>query len=118
MKTSYQKGMFAEKLACVYLTFKGYRILKTRYKTKFGEIDIVARKGKMIAFIEVKQRVTEKDGAEAISAQSQKRITNAAKQFISQNSKYVGFAFRFDALLFIPPIFVRHLDNAWSVSSY
>lgn len=118
MRTSYQKGVFAEKLACIYLILKGYRILQLRYKTKLGEIDIVARKRKMIIFVEVKQRSTEEKSVEAISAKAQKRISNAARQFISCHPEYTGFAFRFDALLFIPPFFVRHLDNAWSVSSY
>lgn len=118
MKTSYQKGVFAEKWACIYLMLKGYRILNLRYKTKLGEIDIIARKNKTIVFIEVKHRQTEKDSAEAISAQSQQRIVNAAKTFISKNTQYVDFAFRFDALLFISPLSIKHLDNAWSVSSY
>lgn len=118
MKTSYDKGIFAERLASIYLVLKGYRILQSRYKTGYGEIDLIARKGKTIIFVEVKQRQNEREGAEAITGKSQSRISNAAKQFISRNSRYADYDFRFDALLFIPPFFIRHLDNAWSVSSY
>ena len=56
-KKTYQFGLFAEKIAILLLRLKGYQILKWRYKSYYGEIDIVAKKSRVIIFVEVKARI-------------------------------------------------------------
>ena len=56
---TYDRGLWAENVAKIYLTFKGYRILQSRFKSPVGEIDIIAKKKNAIIFIEVKARKTE-----------------------------------------------------------
>lgn len=117
--TSYKKGMFAEYVAIIFLVLKGYRILKHRYKTRYGEIDVVARRGHVIAFIEVKSRKTEEGALEAVHPKTQRRIENAAKDFISRNSQLCGnSSFRFDVITVSKPFRIKHLDNAWGSPSY
>ena len=117
--TSYTKGMWAEYMAVALLTCKGYRILKHRYKTRFGEIDIIAKRGNIIAFIEVKSRKREGDALEAVQPKTQRRIENAAKDFISHNSQVCGNSlFRFDVITVTKAFTIKHLDNAWVSPSY
>ena len=62
---AYRRGLFAETVAALLLRLKGYAIVARRYKTPVGEIDLVALKGKRLAFIEVKRRKTKEDAAAA-----------------------------------------------------
>lgn len=101
-KQNYERiGRYAETLAALYLRQRGYRILARRYKTKTGEIDIIARKAKLIIFVEVKQRLTLEAAHDSISAQSERRIADAAEHFISRHKRYHDYGLRFDALFFI-----------------
>ena len=65
-RAGYARGLVAEGIAAWVLRLKGYRVLATRYRTPLGEIDIVARRGKVLAFVEVKARPTVEAGLEAI----------------------------------------------------
>lgn len=101
-KQKYERiGRHAETVAALYLRLRGYRILARRYKTKAGEIDIIARKAKLIVIVEVKQRLTLEAAHESISAQSTRRIADAAEHFISRHRRYQSYGLRFDALFFI-----------------
>lgn len=60
---AYRRGLFAETVTALLLRLKGHRILARRYKTPVGEIDLVALKGRRLAFIEVKRRKTKDDAA-------------------------------------------------------
>ena len=79
-------GKLGEDLACGELLRRGYEILARRYRTKFGEIDIVARDGEVTVFVEVKTRVGGEfgTGAEAITLWKQRRLTNMAVDFIAR----------------------------------
>ena len=115
---AYKKGHWAEGFARVYLTLKGYGTLEKRYKTHFGEIDLIMRKGNLIVFIEVKLRKNMDDALGSVSSRNRKRIENAALYFISEYAEYSHCDFRFDVFAvvkgehFIRTKFV-HLDNAW-----
>ena len=63
---AYRSGIFAESLVALLLRLKGNRIVARRYKTPVGEIDLVALKGKRLAFVEVKRRKSFEDAAEAL----------------------------------------------------
>ncbi len=114
---AYEKGMWAEGLAAMYLTAKGHRILHKRYKTKGGEIDLIALKGRSLLIVEVKARAQMRDALEAVSSRSQKRIEKAALYFISENPEYADFDIRFDVVVIDGKFRLQHLDNAWLPSS-
>lgn len=113
MKTGHARGLFTETKAAFYLRFKGYRILETRFKTSFGEIDIIARKGNMLVFVEVKLRKTEDAAAEAIHARNQGRIRDAALLYLQKHPEYSQMDMRFDALIMGRASPFRHIEDAW-----
>jgi putative endonuclease len=115
--TNYARGVKAENLAVDYLKNYGYEILKTRYKTKFGEIDIIAKHEDCLCFIEVKMRGSERDALESVTPRIKKRIENSALFFLSENAAYNDFGMRFDVIAVTPPFHIRHLDNAWQTRS-
>ena len=117
MSGTYQRGMRAEWLAMALLTLKGYRILNWRYKTKIGEIDIVARRGRVVVFVEVKQRATPAGALESITPQMRQRIAQAARHYMSAHPRLAALEQRFDVVA-VSGFSARHLDNAWMAGSY
>ena len=112
-RTSYSIGLWAERLAALYFRLKGYRILAQRYKTKQGEVDLIAVRGQSLAIIEVKARAREEDALSAVGFRSRRRIEKAAMYFISLNPEYADYDIRFDIVVTGWPFYFRHLDNAW-----
>ena len=98
---SYKRGIFSEYIACVYLMLHGFRIIRRRYvtgrHTGRAEIDIIAKRGKLIAFIEVKHRKTISAAWGAITPTQQRRLRLAAETFLLQK-KWTGDA-RFDVIV-------------------
>ena len=80
-------GKSGEDLACKELERRGYEILTRRYRTRFGEIDIVARSNKTIVFVEVKTRAGDEfgGGAAAVTPWKQRRIAQMAIDYLSRN---------------------------------
>ena len=80
-------GRFGEDLACAELERRGYRILARGYRTRFGEIDIVARDGETTVFVEVKTREGEDfgGGAAAVTVHKQRRLTHMAVDYLSRH---------------------------------
>lgn len=76
---AFRLGLSAESRAAMLLIAKGYRIAARRWKTPFGEIDIVARRGRTLVFVEVKARETSGDAAESLTARGKQRIVAAAE---------------------------------------
>src|SRR5436305_6206345 len=76
---AFRTGLSAEARAAAYLIAKGYRILAMRFRSPYGEIDIVARRRNLLAFVEVKARATLDDAAWAVTPRQQQRIINAAQ---------------------------------------
>lgn len=107
------RGIKAEGIAAVLLNFKGYRVLQRRYKTKLGEIDLVIKRGKVVAFVEVKARASVDDAAYAITEHQKKRIEGAARVFLSSYPEYSEYFCRFDAVLVAPMRMPTHITNAW-----
>ncbi len=120
-ETSYSKGIKAEKIAGKYLQEEGFSIIKGRYKTKFGEIDIIAKQGNLLCFVEVKVRDRLEDAMESITKRLQKRIENSALFFICEYPEYMDYDMRFDVITISGDISgdmkISHLDNAWLASS-
>jgi putative endonuclease len=114
---AFRTGLSAEARAAAYLMAKGYRILAKRFKTPYGEIDLVARKRNLIAFIEVKARTSLDDAAYAVTARQQARIINAAQAWLMAHPEHAEFDLRFDAILIAPRRLPRHVLAAFDAST-
>lgn len=106
-------GRKAEDFAAVWLRAKGYKILEKRFKTPDGEIDLVTRKGDVLACIEVKQRSHSKHAHEAVSHASEQRIMAAAEIYVIRNPHLLDedFELRFDILYVIGKGFIPRIDH-------
>jgi putative endonuclease len=108
---AYRRGLFGEGLAALLLRIKFYRILARRYRTPAGEIDIIARRGRVIVFVEVKRRPTVAEGLDAIGASSRRRITRAAELWLGAHPDAASFNLRFDLVIVVPGRLPRHIHS-------
>lgn len=115
--TNYKKGLWAEKKAEIILAIKGYRILARRFKTPSGEIDLVAKRGDVLVFVEVKQRVSLDAAAEAIHAKNRYRVEQAAALYLQKHPEYNDCDIRFDAIILMPGAWPQHIPSAWRVDT-
>jgi putative endonuclease len=113
---AFQTGLSAESRCAAWLLAKGYRILARRFRSRAGEIDIIARRRGVIAFIEVKARATLDDAAYAITPQQRQRIIAAAEAWLATHPQYANDDCRFDAMLIAPGHLPRHLISAFDAS--
>jgi putative endonuclease len=107
-----QRGRGAETLACWYLRLKGWRILARRARVPGGEVDIVARRGKTLAFVEVKARASEEAAAFALDEWRLRRVAVAAERLAPRYMR-AGDDIRVDALFIVPGRWPKHLANVW-----
>jgi putative endonuclease len=105
------RGRLSEALAAAVLMAKGYRILGRNVKTRVGEIDIVAVRGKRLAFIEVKGRTTHEGAEAAIGARQAARIRRAADHWLAHRPRYHGHEICFDVVLLVKRRLPRHIPN-------
>lgn len=105
------RGRRGEWLAAWYLRLKGWRILARRIRTPRGEIDLIARRGSVVAFIEVKWRATEAERDQAIDAWRLRRVV-AAAEAVAHRYARPGDDQRIDVLLLAPGRLPRHIVNA------
>tara|TARA_R110002020_G_scaffold87061_3_gene214916 strand:- start:11657 stop:12025 length:369 start_codon:yes stop_codon:yes gene_type:complete len=112
-RRSERKGRRAEWLAALALMLKGYRIAALRYRTPAGEIDLVARKGDLIAFVEVKARRDLAAGVDAVSYPAQLRIAAAGELFISRQKDSARLSWRHDIVVVSPWRWPVHLEDAF-----
>jgi putative endonuclease len=113
MSSGYDKGIWAERMAAVMLTLKGYRVRALRYKTPRGEVDLVVTRGSLIVFVEVKFRPCIDAAAYAIHAGGQKRIRDAAALYLAAHPAYNRYDARFDVVLIAPWRWPRHMRAAF-----
>ena len=113
---AFRTGVSAEARAAAYLTVKGYRILAKRFRTPYGEIDIVARKRGLLAFVEVKARASLDEAAYAVTPRQQARIIDAAQAWLMAHPEHAEYELRFDAMLIAPRRLPRHLLAAFDAS--
>jgi putative endonuclease len=104
--------MRAEEHACRALVADGWTILGRRMRTQSGEIDAVAEKDGLLAFVEVKARPTLAMAAEAVRPRQQKRLTAAAEILLAKNPGWGGQGVRFDVMLVDPQFRVRRVTDA------
>jgi putative endonuclease len=110
---AYRLGLSAESRAATYLLAKGYRIVARRWKSSVGEIDIIARRGQVLAFVEVKARERFEDAAECFTARQQRRVAAAAAAWLAEHPEDAGCDIRFDAMLVTPGRLPRHIPGAF-----
>ena len=113
---AFRTGLSAETRAAAYLIAKGYRILAKRFKTPHGEIDLIARRRNLVAFVEVKARATLEDAAFAVTPRQQRRIIDAAQAWLAAHPEHAEFELRFDVILIAPRHLPRHLLAAFDAS--
>ena len=110
---AYRKGHWSERAAAVALVLKGYRIVARRHRTKLGEIDLIARKGDLVAIVEVKARRTLSEAMEAIGYESERRIEAAADLWLARQPDYARLSVRFDMVAVLPWRWPVHVENAF-----
>jgi putative endonuclease len=113
---AFRAGISAESRAAAYLMAKGYRILAKRFRTPHGEIDIVARRRNLVAFVEVKARASLDEAAHAVTPRQQARIIAAAQAWLMAHPEHAEFELCFDAMLIAPRRLPRHLLAAFDAS--
>jgi putative endonuclease len=99
---AFRVGISAESRAAAYLVAKGFRILARRWKSPAGELDIVARRRRLLVFVEVKARATLDDAAEAVTGRQRHRIASAAEAWLAIYPQPHVLDMRFDAVLVAP----------------
>ena len=106
-------GLRAEWIALAWLTLRGYRILARRYSAAGGEIDIIARRGTTVAFVEVKARPVLDEAAIAIDETKRRRLSRAARAWVTRNPWAMSATLRGDAVFVAPGRLPRHLPAAY-----
>ncbi len=107
------RGLAAEQAACAALLADGWSILGQRLRTAAGEIDIVARRGDLLVFAEVKARATLADAAYALSLRQRRRLLLAAEILMGDNPDWAASGLRFDVLLVDAAGRVRRVADAF-----
>jgi putative endonuclease len=113
---AFRLGLSAESRAAMLLIAKAYRILARRWKTPFGEVDIVARRRRDLVFVEVKARDNFDDAAEAVTERSKQRIVSAAELWLAHHQADAECFIHFDVILVAPGKMPRHIVNAFDAT--
>jgi len=116
-QVAFALGLSAESRAAALLIAKGYRIVARRFRSPVGEIDIVARRGRALIFVEVKARGRLEDAAEAVIVRQQRRIIAAAEAWLASHPDDVNCDIRFDVMLVAPRSLPRHIVAAFDASN-
>jgi putative endonuclease len=112
-RTSYDTGLLAETVAAWFLRFKGYGIVATRMKTPVGEIDLIARRGRVLVFVEVKARGTIAGALESVRKRQSGRILRAAEWYLASVRGEVS-EMRFDVIAIEFPFKIKHIQSAFT----
>ena len=110
---AFRVGLSAESRAAAYLIAKGFRIAARRFRSPVGEVDIVARRGRLLIFVEVKARNRLDDAAESLLPRQQRRIAAAAAAWLAEHPNDMESHIRFDAVLVAPGRIPRHIPAAF-----
>lgn len=113
---AFRLGLTAESRAAMLLVAKAYRIVARRWKTPFGEIDIVARRRRALVFVEVKARDSMDEAIEAVTERGKRRIIGAAEFWLAQHPDDANAEIRFDVMVVTPGQMPRHIVNAFDAT--
>ena len=115
-QAAFRVGVSAERRAAAYLTGRGYAIAARRFKSRVGEVDIVARRGAELLFVEVKARNRLDDAALSVTPRQQKRIVAAAEAWLMDHPDDGQRDIRFDVILVARNGAIRHIAAAFDAS--
>ena len=114
-----RRGKAAERIATLWLRLKGYGILAQGLKSGrgsgAGEVDLVARRGDLVAFVEVKSRATLDQAVDSLTSLQRRRIERGAAAFLARRPELAGCGVRFDMVLVAPWRLPRHIPDAWRI---
>jgi putative endonuclease len=113
---AFRTGLSAESRAAALLIAKGFRILARRFRSPAGEIDIVARRRKLLIFVEVKARERLDDAAWSVTGRQRSRIVAAAEAWLALHPDHGFEDMRFDAMLIAPGRLPRHIPAAFDAT--
>lgn len=105
-------GRRAEALAALWLQLKGWSVIGRRVRTPRGEVDLVARRGRVLAFVEVKARATAAEAALSLDDYRLRRVA-AAAEALAPRYQRPGDDIRIDAIYIVPRRLPRHVPNVW-----
>lgn len=105
-------GRRAEAIAALWLQLKGWSILGRRVRTPVGEVDLVARRGRTLAFVEVKARATREEAERSLDEWRLRRVAAAAEALAYRYSR-PGDTIRIDAMFIVPRRLPRHMPHVW-----
>jgi len=105
-------GRRAEAIAALWLQLKGWSILARRVRTPVGEVDLVARRGRMLAFVEVKARRTAAEAEMSLDDYRLRRVAAAAEALAHRYAR-AGDDMSIDAIFIVPRRLPRHVANVW-----
>ena len=108
-----RRGSFSEYLAAFSLILRGYRILAMRYRVKAGEIDIIARRGDLVRFIEVKARASAAEAVFAVDGLTQSRIRNASLHWLQTRKDAGQLSYSYDIVAVRPWRWPEHFRDAF-----
>ena len=114
---AFRTGLSAEGRAAAYLMAKGYRIVAKRFRTPHGEIDLIAKRRNLVAFVEVKARASLDEAAYALTPRQKARIIDAAQAWLMAHPEHAELELRFDAMLIAPRHLPRHVMAAFDAST-
>ncbi|WP_136657833.1 YraN family protein [Nitratireductor sp. XY-223] len=112
-RRAYRRGHIAEWLAAVALMAKGYRIVARRFRTRAGEVDLIARKGDLVALVEVKARASEQAAIDAVTGTAARRIAAAGDIWLSRQRDAARLSVRRDIIAVLPRRWPRHFPDAF-----
>ncbi|WP_102960404.1 YraN family protein [Mangrovicella endophytica] len=112
-RRGFRRGHRGEWLAAWALRLKGFRILETRYRTRLGEIDLIARRGDLVAIVEVKARTSVVAAMDAVGPAAQRRIEAATDLWLARQRDHARLSIRFDLVAVLPRRWPVHVQGAW-----
>ena len=112
-RRTYTDGLRAEFWARLYLRLKFYRILKSRWRTPVGEIDLLATRGNTLVIVEVKHRRKIDEALQCLNTRQQQRLSNAMRYAVASLPQYASHTWRYDLLAMAPRQWPRHIISAW-----
>ena len=112
-RAAYRHGHLAEAAALLWLCIKFYRPIARRYRTPLGEIDLIVKRGRTLAFVEVKARASSADALGAVGRFAERRIADAADLWLARHPAAAGLDLRFDMVVVTPWRLPRHVPDAF-----
>jgi putative endonuclease len=112
-RQAFRRGHVAELKCLWHLRLRFWRILARRFRVPSGEIDLIARRGRVLAVIEVKARDNLAVAAASISPQQRRRVARALDHFLALRPELARLDIRFDVMLVMPGRWPRHIADAW-----